>query len=395
MSAHARPRPMGGPIWSKPFAALALVAMVGLGLIAYRLAVGLGATTHLSDGNPWGLWIATEVVIGTAFACGGYAAALLVYVFNKGKLHPLVRPALVTSLLGYTMGVVGVALDVGRPWLIWKVPFTPSHWNYDSVLFEVALCIGAYVIVLFIEASPVWLDKLAESRRTGLATLARRTAAFLERALPFILALGLLLPTMHQSSLGSLMLIAGDKLHPLWQTGWLPFLFLISVLAMGWAVITFETTLANHSLRLPVETDMLRKLWVPITGSLVVFTVVRFADLAMKGNLGLAFDSGYLSAAFWLETTLILGGGLLLAMPSMRARRSSLFTIALIVLAGGSLYRLDTFILAFNPGSRWAYFPSAIETFVTVGIIALQMLLWIVIVKRLPVLAPATPRRTP
>src|ERR1043165_3241101 len=95
-----RPEPVGGPILTKPFKILGALAVVGVALVLFRFAAGLGAATSLNDGYPWGLWIAFDVVTGTALACGGYPMGLLVHIFNKGKYHPLGRPAILTSALG-------------------------------------------------------------------------------------------------------------------------------------------------------------------------------------------------------------------------------------------------------------------------------------------------------
>src|SRR5215467_3061618 len=141
---------------------------------------GLGATTALNDGYPLGLWIAFDVVTGTALACGGYAVAILVYVFNRGRYHALVRPALLTSALGYSLAGFGVFLDIGRWWAIWKVPVYFWHWNFNSTLLEVALCIMTYVVVLWIELSPAFLERVRDSPIPPLR-MARRLPAIVER----------------------------------------------------------------------------------------------------------------------------------------------------------------------------------------------------------------------
>ncbi len=213
-TAHAAP--VGGTLWTRPFKVLVTLGALGLVLTAWRFAVGLGASTGLSDGYPWGLWIAFDVVTGTALACGGYAVAILVYILNKGRYHPLVRPAILTSALGYSLAALAIVVDVGRPWFIWKVPLFFWRWNLNSALLEVALCVMAYVVVLWIEMSPAFLEKWEqESRRPGLQRFARKVRPRIEKALLWIIALGLLLPTMHQSSLGTVMLLAGPRLHPL------------------------------------------------------------------------------------------------------------------------------------------------------------------------------------
>ena len=162
MSAHAghieHARPVGGRLLTRPFMVLSGIFAVAAVLILVRLIFGIGAVTALSDGYPWGLWIAFDVVTGTALACGGYAVALLVYIRTKGQYHPLVRPAILTSALGYSLAGIGVGLDVGRWWSIWRVPLFFWEWNLNSVLLEVALCIMAYVVVLWIELSPAFLD---------------------------------------------------------------------------------------------------------------------------------------------------------------------------------------------------------------------------------------------
>ena len=172
-----RAEPMGGPLDTPLTRVLAGLFGLATLAIAWRLIAGLGATTALNDGYPLGLWIAFDVVTGTALACGGYAIAMLVYILNKGRYHPLVRPALLTSALGYSLAGFGVLLDVGRWWLIWKVPVYFWHWNFNSALLEIALCIMSYVVVLWIELSPALLEKFVDSTILPLRRVARKVAA--------------------------------------------------------------------------------------------------------------------------------------------------------------------------------------------------------------------------
>ena len=148
MNAHVHAAPVGGRMMNGPMRALLGLFGLALLMIGWRLIAGLGATTAMNDGYPFGLWIAFDVVTGTALACGGYAVAILVYILNRGQYSPLVRPALLTSALGYTLAGIGVALDVGRWWGLWKVPIFFWRWNFNSALLEIALCIMAYVVVL-------------------------------------------------------------------------------------------------------------------------------------------------------------------------------------------------------------------------------------------------------
>ncbi len=167
----AKATPVGGPIMTKPFKVLLFFSVLGGILIAWRFAVGLGASTGMNDGYPWGIWIAYDVVTGTALGCGGYAVAILLYIFNKGKYHPLIRSAILTSALGYTMAAVSICLDVGRPWLIWRIPLggfpDMGSYNWNSALLEVALCVMAYLVVLWIELSPAFFEKWMESGNDG------------------------------------------------------------------------------------------------------------------------------------------------------------------------------------------------------------------------------------
>src|SRR6476469_1212761 len=207
-----RAEPVGGPLFTPLTRVLAGLFGLSALTIAWRLLAGLGATTALNDGYPLGLWIAFDVVTGTALACGGYVIAILVYVLNKGRYHSLVRPALLTSVLGYSLAGFGVFLDIGRWWAIWKVPVYFWRWNFNSALLEVALCIMSYVVVLWIELSPALLEKFVDSTILPLRRVARQVPPIVERASVFIIVLGLVLPTMHQSSLGTLMLLAGSRL---------------------------------------------------------------------------------------------------------------------------------------------------------------------------------------
>ena len=282
----ARPAPLGGRILTLPYRFLLAVIALGVAMMAWRFVAGLGATTGLNDGYPWGIWIAFDVVTGTALACGGYAVAILCYVLNRGQYHPLVRPAILTSALGYTVAGVGIVLDVGRYWLLYGV-FIPSRWNLNSVLLEVALCVTAYIFVLWIELSPAFLERWAAHGEEGYKRLMRAVHRRLDRALLFILALGLLLPTMHQSSLGSLLIVAETKLHGFWHTPMLPLLFLVSCLAMGYAVVMFESLVATLVFKRPSELPMLGQMARVMMGVQVAYLVLRFFDLSLSGKLGM------------------------------------------------------------------------------------------------------------
>ncbi|MDP6515715.1 MAG: Ni/Fe-hydrogenase cytochrome b subunit [Alphaproteobacteria bacterium] len=358
-------------------AALALNAGV---LLAIRFIYGLASITNLNDGYTWGVWVVVDIVIGTAFACGGFAMAVLVYIFNRGRYHPLVRPALLASLFGYTLGGIAVLFDLGRYWNFWHIMW-PGYGHPDSVMFEVAVCISVYILVMWIEFAPTFLE------RFGRPNLRRR----LNKVLFVFIALGVLLPSMHQSSLGTMLVVFGNQIHDLWQTQMLPLLFLISAICMGFSIVVFEATIVAAGFKRPRETHILGKLAVVMVWTLALFLAVRFVDLMARGKLGLAFTGDFLSLMFLAETALFLVPIVILASPARRRSARLLFMSGVAMLLGGSLYRIDAFLIAFHPGENFSYFPSLPEMLVTVGIFAFEILAYMVFATYLPVFHKAAP----
>jgi Ni/Fe-hydrogenase subunit HybB-like protein len=383
---HVHAEPVGGKLFTPAVSVLAGIFGLGALIIVWRLTAGLGATTALNDGYPLGLWIAFDVVTGTALACGGYAVAILVYILNKGRYSPVVRPALLTSALGYTLAGVGVGLDVGRWWLLWKVPLYFWHWNFNSALLEIALCIMAYIVVLWIELSPAFLERFTDSSQVFLRRLSRRALPILERASIWIIALGLLLPTMHQSSLGTLMLLAGSRLDPLWRTPLVPLFFLLTCVSMGYAVVVFESAFSSVAFKRTPETSMLASLAGAIVPLQMLVVLLRLVDLAGRGMVARLFAGDLRSTLVLIEFALFLiPAGMLL---NARRRRDLGYLVraALVMMFGGALYRFDVYLVAFNPGPHWSYFPSVQELLVTVGLVAAEVIAYILIVRAFPIL---------
>jgi Ni/Fe-hydrogenase subunit HybB-like protein len=368
-------QPLGGKIWTKEFKIMAGFVVIAAILLATRFFFGLGAVTNLSDGYPWGIWIVYDVVTGTAIACGGYAMALLVYIFNKGEYHELVRSALLASLFGYTLAGVSIFIDIGRYWQMYNV-FMPWYANVNSIMFEVAFCVALYIFVMWVEFSPAIFEKL--ENRIGLK--------FTRRIMFVFIALGVLLPTMHQSSLGTLMIIAGEKLNALWQTPFLPLLFLMSAITMGFAMVIFESLYSSHALKRPFETDILSKVAGLMPKILLVYMVLRFGDITWRGAWNEAFAFNIQALAFWLENILYLNPIYHMLSESKRHQRRYLLESAVAMILAGSMYRFNTFLIGFDPGLGWHYFPSAAETLVTVGIVVAEIMAYLVFVKRFPVL---------
>jgi Ni/Fe-hydrogenase subunit HybB-like protein len=385
--AHLPPRALGGRVFDVPgMRAVAAVAALGAALMVWRFLGGLGSVTALSDGYPWGLWIAFDVVTGTALACGGYAMAILIYVMNRGRYHPLIRPAILTSALGYTLAALAITLDVGRPWEIWKIPLFFWSWNLNSALLEVALCVMAYIVVLWVEFSPALLARGAQAKSEPLRRWSARLSGWVERGYIWIVALGMLLPTMHQSSLGTVMMLTGGKLDPLWQTPWLPMLFLVSCIAMGYAVVVFESALASRAFARRPETAMLASLSRPITVTVALYLALRLGDLLWRGQLGRALSLDARSVFFLAETALFVAGLAVLLRAGEGATLGRLFRGALLLMLAGGVYRFNAYLVGFRPGPGWSYFPAVPEVLITVGIVAIEVLAYVAIVKAFPVM---------
>lgn len=377
---HPPPAPMGGKLLTTTTVFLSLLVLGMVGVLAVRFVFGLGATTNMNQGYPWGIWIAYDVVAGTALAGGGFSTAMLVYVLNRGQYHPLIRPALVAALLGYMMAGFSVLFDLGRYWDFWHI-ISPRYAQPNSVLFEVAVCIMAYVVILLLEFLPVVMERLGWEK-------ARRR---LNKLLFVIIAIGVLLPTMHQSSLGTLLVVLGPQIHPLYQSSILPLLFLSSTVGMGFAAVTLEGAISSMGLRRPFEKEILAQLMQVGRVLMALFLLLRFADLIYRGVLGQAFTLSAPMVTFWLENFLYSVPLWLLATPAARSKAKRVFLSAMAMALGGVLYRMAAFLVAYDTGAGWHYFPSLGEMTVTVGLIAFEVLFIIVAIRLLPILPAAPP----
>lgn len=374
-SGHAPPAPLGGKLLTPTTAILGLLALVAVAILAVRFIYGIGAVTAINDGYPWGIWIAYDVVIGSALACGGFAMALLVYIFNRGQYHPLVRPALLASMFGYTLAGVSVIFDLGRYWNFWHI-FWPRFVQVNSVMFELAVCVTAYVLVMWIEFTPAFLEGF------GMLELRRK----LNKAMFFFIGLGVLLPTMHQSSLGSVLVIFGPQLNPLWQTPLLPLFYLVSAVCMGFAMVIFEACLSSVGFRRGAEVDILSGIARLLSWLVAGYLVVRLVDLVVRDALPLAFTQGFKSLMFWFENALFGLTAWLLRTPQGRRSPRTLFLTAVAMVLAGSVYRLDCYLIGYSKAPGWHYFPSLPELLVTIGLISAEILGYIAFVRFLPVL---------
>jgi len=399
-----------GNILTRSFFVLLALVMIGACLVVIRFAKGVGAITNMSDGYPWGLWLSYDVAVGSAMACGGYAMGFLIYIRNRMRYHPMIRSCLLTSMFGYALAGLSVMIDIGRPWNAYNF-FVPSRWQINSVMFEVAMCIMGYTVVLIIEFMPAVLYSLETSKWRRLREFADSLPPFLapdkvkmeahiqrvsntaglirpilEKALVFFIALGVTLPTMHQSSLGSLLLIAVTKLHPLWHTGFLPLLFLINCIYLGYAMVVFESIFSSHAYKRPYEIRELSGVGSIIPWLTALWLAVTFGDLAYRHQLAAAFCLDFYSCVFLVNVALLVAGSLILVGAKNRKSPRRLFAAAVLIILGGGLYRMCVYLIGFNPGAGWRYFPSVSEVMVSVSIVAFEILAYQVLIKLVPVL---------
>jgi Ni/Fe-hydrogenase subunit HybB-like protein len=392
MSAHEHARPIGGPLLASPIKPLLAVFGVAAVVVVYRFATGIGPVSNMTDGFTWGIWEPINVVVFTGIGAGAFGVGLLCYLLNKGQYHALVRPAVLVGAVAYTLGASSIMFALGRPWNAYWLPFIP-YWNLSSALLEVAVCVLAYVIVLWIEVLPSILEGAAASSNPTFRSLGRTWGPRLQKLMPYIIALAILLPTMHQSSLGGLMLIAGPKIHPLWHNALLPTLFLISCLSMGYGAVVVLVNLLNITWKARLDQRLFADMSKVNAVLLILYLVLRVGEVVVHGKLR------YLGLDF--PTFLFLGELVLFAVPAamflsskVAANRGRLFGAALLALAAGACYRVDTYLTMYRPAgwtdgvanaAGWNYFPSLGETVVTVGMACLGIAIFIFVSRLFPV----------
>ncbi|MCP4751295.1 MAG: Ni/Fe-hydrogenase cytochrome b subunit [Proteobacteria bacterium] len=378
-------KPLGGKILTAPVMVLAIPVLVALYFLAYRFIFGIGGpVSNLTDHQSWGVWKVLGVLVGAALVNGGYVTAFIVYIFNKGHYHRFVAPAVLVSFLGYSFAGIALLYDVGRYWGLLNF-FIPKYWQPNSVLFEVAICVMSYVFILGIEFFPNILEKFIPDSESG-KNFAAKLHSVLDRLLFLTVAFGVVLPTMHQSGLGGLAILFGQKLSPLWQTPFISLLYLISAIAMGLFTVTAVEILITEDLRDKAFVTLLSKLARLGKNVALVFILLRWVEILHMGGLGKAFELNVESFSFWLEMIAFGTAIYLLRNSKNRSSPRLLFLGACLTLFGGALYRVNTYIVGFNPAPDVFYFPSLPEFMISIGMFCLEIVIFITIVKIFPVL---------
>jgi len=383
MSAHEKARAVGGPILDPLMKVLLVLFGMASIVMAYRFFAGVGAVSNMTDGYTWGIWEPVNVVVFTGIGAGAYGVGLLCYLANKGEYHGLVRPAVLVGAIAYSLGGSSIMIALGRYWNAVLLPVVP-WWNLNSVLLEVAVCVMSYVAVLWVEVLPSVFDGAAASESPRWSSFGQRWGKRLARAMPFIIALAILLPTMHQSSLGGLMLLAETKVHPLWHTRFLPLLFLVSCLSMGYGAVVVLVNLLRMSWNAKLDQKLFASMSKVNAWFLIGYVVLRVGDIAVSGKLKyLRLD--FFTLLFLAELALFLAPALMFLSPKVQQNRGRLFGAALLALWAGAAYRVDTYLSVYRPAPGWEYWPSLGETVVTVGMAAIGIAVFVIVSRKFPV----------
>ncbi|MDF1592040.1 MAG: Ni/Fe-hydrogenase cytochrome b subunit [Desulfobacterales bacterium] len=396
MSAHTKPAPIEEKFWTPGVFVMVAFMLTGVLFLIARYIGGLAAVTNLDDTHPWGLWIGIDVATGVALAAGGFTTAALAHIFGRRQYEAVTRPALLTAMLGYTFVSLSLIVDIGRSWAIWH---PAVYWQKDSVLFEVAMCVMIYLHVLYIEFIPIVVQhfkgmislpgrlSILDSVFEGLLGLADR---ILDKVMWVFIIAGVVLSCMHQSGLGSLMLIAPTKLHPLWYTPLLPLFFLTSAIAVGYPMVVFETTLASSSLGLKDEMDILVPLSRVTIFLLGIYMGIKIGDMLVRGTYVYLLDGTVQSKAFIVEMLVgVIIPWFMLLTPGLLHSRRTLFIASTLIIVGVALNRVNVFLVGFQPPyAETSYFPAIGEMAITAGFISALIFIYLVCVTYLPVLSP-------
>ena len=379
-----RPAPMKKNFYTPIVIALIVLTVNGLLFLAARFIWGIGSVTNLDNQHPWGIWIGLDVAAGVALAAGGFTTAALGHIMHKNQYESIIRPALLTALLGYTFVAMSVMIDLGRYYYIWHPLLM---WNGSSVLFEVGICVMIYLSVLYIEFLPIVCERFIGRVNLpgflkGLNNILEKILRLLDEGLEktmfiFIIA-GVVLSCLHQSSLGTLMVIAGPKMHPLWQTPILPLLFLLSAISVGLPMVIFESIITSKSFNLKPELHILSNLGSMVAPILGVYLAFKIGDMMIRGTFVYLYTFSTVSVMFTVELLF----GVIIPLRMFLSRKiakspTGLLIASFLVIAGVFLNRLNNFLVAYTPPHEvHSYFPSIGEISVTIGFIAFEILLF-------------------
>jgi len=338
-----------------------IIVITGLYSTYLRFTGGLQSATNLNDAHPWGLWIGFDILCGVGLAAGGFTLCAVTHIFHIRKFEPLTRPAILTAFLGYLLVVFGLLFDLGKPYNIWHAIIM---WNTRSVMFEVAWCVMLYTTVLSLEFLPVVLEKFK---------LQRLLSIIKKISIP-IMGLGILLSTLHQSSLGSLFLILPTRMSGIWYSPYLPVYFFISAVGIGFAMVIFESFLSARAFDKELEMDLLSKAGLVCVCILMFGFLLKLTDLITSGNIALLFSINQKSLLYFLEILLgvFIPFGLLIQ-KKLREDKKWLYVATVLIIAGFILNRMNVSITSLTTQAGMNYFPSKNEISITLMLVVLGM----------------------
>ena len=335
---------------------------------------GLGYVTNLSDKFPWGLWIGFDVLCVVALAAGGFTITAAVYVFNLKRFKPIVRPAVLTAFLGYFLVAVGLMYDLGKPWNIWH-PIV--MWNPRSPMFEVGWCVMLYLTVLALEVAGPVLEKLGWKKAVAVQHAA---------VVPLVIA-GVIISTLHQSSLGTFYLIVPQKLHPLWYTPLLSWMFYFSAIAGGLAMIIVESRLTSRAFGKGIEMPLLQKIAKALVFALAFYATARLADMARLGAIDDIFTGSREARFFQLEMLIgVVIPFVLLLLPAVRRNSERLFRASALVVAGVVVNRLNVSLTGLEGAMGGHYVPTIAEGIITLMLVGFGVAAFTLAVRYLPIM---------
>jgi len=351
-----------------------VIVAAGAVVTVLRYWKGLGYVTNLSDKFPWGLWIGFDVLCGVALAAGGFTITAAVYVFNLKRFRPIVRPTVLTAFLGYILVAVGLMYDLGKPWNIWH-PIV--MWNPRSPMFEVGWCVMLYLTVLSLEFSGAVFEKLGWKKAVAVQHAA---------TVPLVIA-GAIISTLHQSSLGTFYLITPGKLHPLWYTPLIPWMFYFSAIAGGLAMMIVESRLSSRALGRGLEMPLLQSIGKALLVALAFYLTVRLADMARLGVIGEIFTGSRESRFFLLEMAIgVVIPLVLLALPAVRRNAERLYGAALLVVVGLVVNRLNVSLTGFEGSLGGHYVPTIAEGIISLMLVGVGVTVFTLAVRYLPIM---------
>jgi formate dehydrogenase iron-sulfur subunit len=404
-----------------------LLGLMGFGALSFlvRFLFGLGASTNLSDTWAWGLWIVFDFV-WIAVAAGAFATAGLIYIFRREDLYSIGRSAVLMGFLSYTFVVVTLLADLGLPWHFYALALNaPKH----SAMFEVSWCVGLYVTILALEFLPVVFEQFKQLQKyadmwkkyapmyvafaisafvyllsrkltwTGLALVVFSTMAYLfrpkegEKPVPIMLAIAAVtFSTMHQSSLGSLFLLMPDKLNHLWWSPIMPICYFLSSVAAGTAMMVLIEMWIAKAYKRAIRIHQLAALGKVAFWAMLVYQIVRLADVVVRGELHNAFGG---KGGWMFLVEIVLGGLVPLAMLGAAKLRENPKTLAIatgLATLGVVWNRMMGVVFAMTLkgamplNAPQKYFPSIFEWGISVGLVAATIFLFGMGAKFLPVL---------